>query len=384
MPESLEEQKTREAANTFSCPGCGGRAVFDPGSQSLKCPYCGTETAIEKIIEQPQEYDINQAPSSGQKDWGVKVRVIRCQGCGAETVLEENATSELCAFCGSPHVLTDQSEAGIAPESVIPFQVTQDQAVSSFRKWLGKRWFAPSKAKRMASLGKISGVSLPHRTYDAQTTSVYTGQEGHYYYVTVPVTVNRNGKQVTEMRQERRTRWSPTHGIVSNNFDDVLVAGSRRLEEHLLSRVRPFDLGLLCRYQPGFLSGFLSEKPSVSLQDGWQEAQEQIDEAMRDLARDDILSHADEAQVSSLSSEHRGVRYKLTLLPMWLSSFLYKDKSFHVLINGQTGKAGGQAPVSALRVLIAVLIGLAIIGGLYLAFASGQGGDTVYYVPRGY
>ena len=375
-----EHQIKREAASTFACPGCGGRAVFDPESQNLKCPYCGNESPIDKIIEQPQEYDINDAPSDDQKDWGVSVRVIRCQGCGAETVLEANATAELCAFCGSPHVLDDQSEAGIAPESVIPFKTTQTQAVASFRKWLNKRWFAPSKAKHMATLGKIAGVYLPHWTYDAETTSVYTGQEGHYYYVTVPVTVTRDGKQVTEMRQERRTRWTPTSGIVHNDFDDVLVAGSRRLEENLLSRVRPYDLNMLCRYQAGFLSGFISEKPSVNLKEGWSVAQDQIDAAMRDLARDDILRHADEAQVSSLRSEHRNIRYKLTLLPMWLSSFTYKDKAFHVLINGQTGKAGGQAPVSPWRVLIAVLICLVLIGGLYLLFAQGEGRDAAYYI----
>ncbi len=377
-----EEQKTREAASTFACPGCGGRAVFDPESQNLKCPYCGTESPIEKIIEQPQEYDINDAPSADQKDWGVLVRVIRCQGCGAETVLEKNATAELCAFCGSPHVLDDQKEAGIAPESVIPFQTTQAQAVSSFRKWLSRRWFAPSKAKRMATLGKIAGVYLPHWTYDSETTSVYTGQAGHHYYVTVPVTVTRNGKQVTEMRQEQRTRWTPTSGIVQNDFDDVLVAGSRRLEENLLSRVRPYDLQKLCRYQAGFLSGFISEKPSVNLKEGWSVAQEEIDETMRDLARDDILRRADEAQVSSLRSEHRNVRYKLTLLPMWLSSFTFKAKAFHVLINGQTGKAGGQAPVSPWRVLIAVLIGLGLIGILYLLFAQGDGRDAVRYISN--
>ena len=372
-------EKKSEAASTFSCPGCGGRALFDPESQNLKCPYCSSETSIQKIMEQPQEYDIDDAPTTHQKDWGVNVRVIRCQGCGAETVLETQTTADLCAFCGSPHVLDDQSEAGIAPESLIPFQITKDQAVSSFRKWLKKRWFAPSKAKKMATLGKIAGVYLPHWTYDANTTSVYYGQEGHHYYVTVPVTVTKDGKQVTEMRQERRTRWSNTSGIVSNDFDDVLVAGSQRLEENLLSRVRPYDLQKLCRYQAGFISGFISEKPSISLKDGWTVARQEIDRVMEDLARDDILRHADEARVSSLRSEHKNVRYKLTLLPMWLSSFTFKEKAYHVLINGQTGKAGGQAPVSPLRVLIAVLIGLGLIGILYLLFASGEG-DIVNYI----
>ena len=37
--------------------------------------------------------------------------------------------------------------------------------------------------------------------------------------MTVPVTVMVNGKPQTQMRQERRTRWSPAAGTVRNVFD---------------------------------------------------------------------------------------------------------------------------------------------------------------------
>ena len=65
------------------------------------------------------------------------------------------------------------------------------------------------------------------------------------------------------------------------------------------------------------------------------------------------------------------VRYKLTLLPMYLSSFGYKNKTYRVLVNGQSGKCSGQSPVSALRVMIAVLLGLAVAFGLYWLFTGG-------------
>ena len=362
----------REASGTFSCPSCGARPLWDPEAQQLKCPFCGSMSEVEMDRTPPAEYDLEGAPPAQALDWGEQKRVIHCQACGAETILGPGESATLCAFCGSPHVLEDQSAAGIAPESVLPFSVTQQSAVSSFRKWLKGKFFAPSKAKKMAALGQITGVYLPHWTYDSDTTSDYTGQAGHYYYVTVPVTVQRNGKMVREMRRERRTRWTPTSGRVYSHFDDVLIAGSKRLPEKLLSRVRPYELSRLCRYRPGFLSGFSAEKPSVNLAEGWENAQRVIDEEMRQLARRDILSHADEAQVSSLRSEHENVRYKLTLLPMYLSSFTYKDKTFHVLVNGQSGKCGGEAPISPLRVTLVVLAALAVIAlGVYLYYRAG-------------
>lgn len=357
------QQAAQAAADTFACPSCGGKAVFSPDTQTLKCPYCGAESAIDAIMEAPEEYDIGQAPRGG--DWGAPVQVIKCSGCGAETVLQQNESAAFCAFCGSPHVLADQGAAGFAPESLIPFQITGDKAAEGFRGWLKRKWFAPSAAKKAARLDKVSGVYLPHWTFDSNASAYYQGQAGHHYTVQVPHTVTRDGKTTTEMRTETRTRWVPTAGYVENFFDDVLVAGSRRLPETLLARVRPYQLESLQRYRPEFLSGFASETPSVSLDEGWQTAQQTIHNELEDMARRDILRRADEARVTRLRVSHKNVKYKLTLLPMYLSVFPFKQKQYHVLINGQTGRIGGQAPVSPLRVAAAVALGIALIALIY-------------------
>lgn len=376
-------EETREQSKTFSCKNCGGRPVWNPATGRMLCSYCGSEFDVETDHTPPEEYDISTAPTGEALNWGESKHVFRCEACGAQTILSEGESAAFCAFCGSPHVLKDQSSAGIAPESVIPFRVPKESAVSSLRHWLKGKLFAPRKAKKMAVFGQITGVYLPHWTYDSDTVSRYTGQEGHYYYVDVPVTVIRNGKTVRETRRERRTRWQPTSGIVSRHLDDVLVAGSRRLPERLLSKVRPFDLTGLCRYKAEFLSGFSAEKAAVDVQEGWSTAQETIDATMRGLAQKDILHRADEANVTGLESEHSNVKYKLTLLPMYLSSFTYKDKNYHVLVNGQNGKSSGESPVSALRVAALIIILALIAFGIFWLF-SGSGTETVIVDPEFY
>lgn len=366
------ETATEKKATTFSCPSCGGRPVWDPASMGLLCPFCGTKSEVDLSPVQPAEYSINDAPTPAQKDWGAEKRSVRCQACGAETVLDQHDTANLCPFCGSPHVLEDQSEAGIAPESVLPFRVTKDAAAASFGKWLKGKLFAPSAAKKAAKLEHVSGVYLPHWTYDDDASAHYSGEEGHYYYVTVPVVVERNGKRVTEMRRERRTRWSPTFGYVEHYFDDVIIPASKRLPSNLLERVQPYQLERLCDYKAEFLSGFVAEKPAVDVHEGWDDAQQRIESELRSMAHRDILRHADEARVHVLSPKHSHIRYKLTLLPMYLSSFTYKKKLFHVLVNGQTGRCGGQAPVSPWRVMIAVLLVLAFIAGIYFWVEGGS------------
>ena len=361
-------QKT-ERAHTFSCPSCGGRMVFDPEKQKLRCPYCESEKDIEFDRRKPNEYDIYSAPPA-DADWGIRTHTVRCQGCGAEMILTEDTSADVCAFCGAPHVMENQEKSGIAPESILPFSIPQTYAAEGFRKWIKKKWFAPSKAKKMAQLGQIMGVYLPHWTYDSNSQSDYVGQAGHYYYVKVPVRVNVNGKIRTEMREERRIEWRPASGRVYEDFDDILIAGSKRLPENLLERVRPFNLGKLVRYDPAFISGFISEKPAVTVKEGWGKAKEVIDERMKDLAKQQILSHADEARITRIITQNENIRYKLTLLPMYLSSFTFKDKQFHVLVNGQTGRVGGQAPVSPLRVCIFIVLLIALMYLLYMLFVG--------------
>lgn len=368
-------ETARHSIEMFSCPGCGGRPVWDPESSKMKCPFCGAYSEVSQEHTHPNEYSIDDAPDEREASaaWGEEKHVVHCEACGAQTILGKEESASFCPFCGSPRVLEDQTDAGIAPESILPFRVTQKTAVEGFRKWLKGKWFAPGKAKKMAQLGQITGVYLPHWTYDSNTASQYIGQAGHYYYVNVTRTVTRDGKQVQETVRERRTRWVPASGHVAHHFDDVVIPGSQRLEQSLLETVQPYDLEQLCRYQAEFLSGFAAEKPAVKVREGWEKAQVKIENFMTNLARQDILSYADEARVTSLQSIHDNVKYKLTLLPMYLSSFKYKEKLYHVLVNGQTGRVGGQSPVSALRVLLAILIVAAILfGGFYLMEEAGM------------
>ena len=57
---------------------------------------------------------------------------------------------------------------------------------------------------------------------------------------------------------------------------------------------------------------------------------------------------------------------------MYLSAFTYKNKLYHVLVNGQTGKANGKSPISPWRVLVAVLMGLAVLAGVLYLYMKHQ------------
>jgi hypothetical protein len=67
---------------------------------------------------------------------------------------------------------------------------------------------------------------------------------------------------------------------------------------------------------------------------------------------------------------HRGLEVKtdfsrinsdLCLLPVYVLSYRYRDKLYRFLVNGQTGKCAGTKPVSWVRILTAVSVGVAVV-----------------------
>ncbi|MBK5279697.1 MAG: hypothetical protein JJE09_12630, partial [Bacteroidia bacterium] len=47
------------------------------------------------------ENDFLSAEDTSNKNWGKEKRIIKCESCGAGTILDENSTAQFCAFCGS-------------------------------------------------------------------------------------------------------------------------------------------------------------------------------------------------------------------------------------------------------------------------------------------
>ena len=370
--------------NPFSCEDCGGRMVFDPASQELRCPYCGRLRAFQAERETPYAFDIRYAPPLRDAAWGDTVTVARCDGCGTDFLLTGETDVRACPFCGGVPAPTEEP-SGIAPDSVIPFRLTQSDAQKAMRKWLRGKPFVTSAVKKRATLEGLTAVYLPYWTYLDEATSVYEGRAGRKYDTDIPVSVtDRDGKQRTETRREARLRWEPAAGIVSGAFDDVMIPGGEQLPESLLKGVQPYQMSQRSPYTAEFVAGFACVRPTVDAQGGWQQGQKLVDQRMAVLAERHILGEADEAEVQRLRTTHQHVRYKLTLLPAYLTLFRHRKKACHVLINGQNGRVAGPRPISALRVTAAVLLALGLLAGaVWLFLTVGGGAEYMFYDASG-
>ena len=363
VPENKPPVVTNTPADgrKFPCKNCGARLDFDPSERALKCPYCGHVEEIAPAAGKIVEHDYAQALAKIQTETGTiagRSTEVRCPGCGAQVLLEDNVETEKCPFCAThlENVPRTNAAAMICPESLLPFKATQREAIDKFNTWIGTRWFAPNNLRQLANLGQLSGLYMPFWTYDSMTYTHYTGQRGDDYWETEYYTDSEGHRQ---SRQVVRTRWTFVSGEVDHFFDDVLVCASKSLPRNEVDALEPWDLSHLEGFRGEFLSGFRTERYVVSLADGFGIARGIMDGHIRQLCCQDI--GGDHQQLSSVQTQHVGVTYKHILLPMWLAVYRYQGKTFRILVNARTGEVFGERPYSWIKITLAVMAILVVL-----------------------
>ncbi len=360
-------ERIASQSGSYNCTSCGGAQIFDPRTQVMSCPFCGASDQVKVEIRPIRDYDLDLAEVEGNINWGTLKKVFHCNNCGADSVVDGNTTSSFCAFCGSSQISGLDESAGMAPEGLIPFKITKTEAVENFTKWIKKRFFAPGALKNTYRKQSVSGAYIPFWSYSADSNSRYMAEAGRNYYVTERRPTRKDGKTEMTEQKVKKTEWRRVSGSYRKSFRDVLVDASRKLKSSIMNRVMPYNLGDLVPYAPGFLAGFLAEKYSTNLADGWTEAQNRMDRELERAVKKHI--NADEIRGLSLSTSYNNRRYKYVLLPLWLSSYTYKGKIYHFMVNGQTGKVSGDAPVSPGKI-VALIAAVAVIIALVVFLAT--------------
>lgn|SRR6478609_489877 len=349
------------AKQKFSCPACGGEAEWNPAKSALVCPYCGVTSPAE-LEELPggetviREHDLATALRNvpeDQRGWQTERTSVRCQSCRAISVLEPSKVSQACDFCGATALVPEQEQKQpFRPESLLPMKVSERQARDALRSWLKGLFWAPSDLGKKALTDQVRGLYIPYWTFDAKARAHWTAESGTYYYVTQTV----NGKS----QRVRMTRWSPASGHLEHFFDDELVAASQGVHGPLLHEIEPFDTKRLEPYSAHFLSGWVVERYQIDLIAAAASSRSRMEGALRDMCGRAVPG--DTYRNLDVNATYSGQTFKHVLVPLWLLTYRYGQKTFQAAVNGDSAKVGGEHPVSWVKVTLAVLLALIVVG----------------------
>ena len=350
-------------SDTYQCSCCGAALKYKPGTTLLHCEYCGSDTPIDaKVADTIQELDFEQYARQFEKLNIQTTKVISCHKCGAESSFDESLKSIGCPYCNSPLIESDiHEERLIKPSYLLPFKVTDREMQVHVNKWLSKLWFAPNKLKtRSTYSNKLQGVYIPCWTYDAQTNTNYSGERGDHYTVTVGSGKNR--------RTETRTRWSFRTGHISLFFDDIMVPASKIINSEIMSKISNWDTKNMVESNNQFLSGFITEKYVINMNKGYEVARKIMGSRIQDAVKRDI--GGDRQRIHSVNTKISNIKFKLILLPVYMSSYTYHNKLYHFFVNGRTGRVTGDRPYSTAKITLTILFVIFILVGVWLFFTG--------------
>jgi LSD1 subclass zinc finger protein len=360
-----ESKPADSISNSLKCAGCGALLHFMPGTRTLQCSYCGESNEIvsgkaDDVIE-PVDYEdfIANIDVNRQAD---NVKVVDCKNCGSQTVLGASVTSDNCPFCTAPLLLNLQAgKQYLPPHYILPFEITQKQGVDFFQNWLKGLWWAPNDLAKKAggTSATLNGVYLPYWAFDTDTTTDYTGERGDYYYTTESYTETVDGKTQTRTRQVRHTNWSYTSGSVNCRFRDLLVPSSNSLPEKTLNKLTPWKLEMLSKFDERYTSGFRSETYQLPPEQGLDKAKELTVNEISSVICEDI--GGDEQRINSTDTDYRNKAIKYIMLPVWVSAYNYNNKVYQFTVNASTGEVIGERPLSAIKIVLAILLAIILI-----------------------
>lgn len=257
--------------------------------------------------------------------------VMECEGCGGTVVYDAAREHARCIFCASVALRPETlDEPPPQPDVAVPFRVRPELADATFRRWARSSWWYPSELRKLTI--SLEQLWIPAWRFDASV-------EAHWAALRRAAT--QTGKQpVSGLDVSARRVWAPA---------------SLGLAEEELQALAPFD--------EVDAQAWTSEDAKIPYEVGATSEAAALTTARRlfaSQARFD-LSRARGLSDCHVSVALTDVNARSLMLPVFIGSFRWQDRPYRFVINGQTGKITGHAPIDWRRVSIAVAIVLAIV-----------------------
>jgi hypothetical protein len=258
---------------------------------------------------------------------------LSCPRCGGTVPIPEGQILVACPFCEQRSVVA--GEHGVLRYQV-PLRVDRGQAEKAMQKFLGSSSQIAAGLKQSVQISEVFLVHLPFWSAWGRGAAWAFGQQK----------VGSGDRERYEPRENRLVKELQWNGVAC----DVGEFGVRRIS--LEGRpLEAFDSEALHR------SGMVFE-PVGSEQDALDNAEKAFHQAVRD--------EISLTRTAQLYTRILSPRLGLVYYPVWVVRYLYRKRSFQVVVDGYDGAVlYGKAPGNLLFRAVSLVGGMAV--GAFLA-----------------
>lgn len=251
--------------------------------------------------------------------------VAQCDECGGAIAFDPEHALVRCLFCAAVALRPVPALTPPPPPAeVVPFALDAAAAQAAFARWVRASWWRPRALH--GALAALQPVWIPAWRIDADVELHWAG---------LARAPTRSGKRPESGVDRRRA--------------DVVVPASGAVTLAELTALRPFpadsrpwsdaDREIPCELPALTEAGAIAAGRAMFLA-----------EALRAASRAHAL--VDAGGTAALQD----VTARLDALPLWVGSFRYRDRPWRVVVNAATGQVEGRAPLSRLKVALAIAV----------------------------
>lgn len=345
------DEMTRKQGSNTKCANCASDLYFDPVSQALKCPTCQSVFEFDKSSDIERHSWQTRKEEGNYQEWVQESKFIKCQSCGAEVILGELDITHDCPYCGSTYVLERKSLPGYKPDGVVPFLFNEDGASDRFKSSVKKHFFAPHSFKKKTPSTSVHGIYIPAFTFDGKSASSYNG---------VLVKEIRKKDKNGNIKVERKImNISGRQDMIHTNY---IEESSSKITASDLAALLPYDLSKTFRFDQNYLRGYKVEHYDSAIEIAYDQSHQKMAEAIKRK----ILSGYDYTYVEriDIKTDFFEEFFAYRLIPLYILDFMYKNKRYTILMNGQSGKVGKGIPISPVKVGFTIFFIILIVCGI--------------------
>jgi DNA-directed RNA polymerase subunit RPC12/RpoP len=336
----------------FKCPACGGPMDFDGKTQKMRCPYCGTELAVDEYQDsEKKDAETVENRKSGDSaclnsddiSWHAEsdgswapgetrgMNVYVCESCGGEIVADRTTGAAICPYCGNRVVMKEQFSGDLRPDYIIPFKFDKKDAIEGYRKHLKGKPFLPGVFRRRNQIDDIKGLYVPVWVYDVEASAdlnisgeITSGSRRGDYEVTK--------HSVYSLRRS---------GDIS--FRSLPSDGSKKMDDALMESVEPYDFRKAVPFNPAYMAGYMADRYDEDEKQRQKKALARVEKSIEDSFMAACPGYTN-LEVRSKNIDVKKLHYSYALYPVWLLNISWRSEKFTFAMNGQTGKFVGDLP----------------------------------------
>ena len=279
------------------CRNCGQPVTFDIRLQTYRCPMCAETSGIERTRQ--ESIRLHELHKDDLREQTVQAQVSACSGCGAKIIFPQGEVLSNCDFCGSRLVRDDAKNLGFAPDLVIPFVLTEEEAKECLHQWAADHQQTDEARMIRDSSNDIQGYYMPYE--------IVRGP--------MEVRVNRAGL----------SRTYRCRGFI----EDTAVNCVREMNSSLLDAAAPFDLDAAVPFEYGYIAGHRALFSDISDNDIDRRVRRQVAKAYLPMVQETLDDNDIRIKVTS---------DKLLSASALLPVYVLKKGRLSAVVNGQTGR----------------------------------------------